>query len=117
MKTETFKISNNIKKKFFNNFSLKRISRNFSKIEKEIFSEIENTGKTLHILNKNFKFNFSFKDLKSFKKYNSIVIIGMGGSILGTESIYQFLENKIKKKFYFFDDINVRKNTLFKKKT
>ena len=116
MKTETFKISNNIKKKFFNNFSLKRISRNFSKIEKEILSEIENTGKTLHILNKNFKFNFSFKDLKSFKKYNSIVIIGMGGSILGTESIYQFLENKIKKKFYFFDDINVRKNTLFKKK-
>lgn len=116
MKTETFKISNNIKKKFFNNFSLKRISRNFPKIEKEIFSEIENTSKTLHILNKNFKFNFSFKDLKSFKKYNSIVIIGMGGSILGTESIYQFLENKIKKKFYFFDDINVRKNTLFKKK-
>ena len=116
MKTETFKISNNIKKKFFNNFSLKRISRNFSKIEKEILSEIENTGKTLHILNKNFKFNFSFKDLKSFKKYNSIVIIGMGGSILGSESIYQFLENKIKKKFYFFDDINVRKNTLFKKK-
>lgn len=116
MKTETFKISNNIKKKFFNNFSLKRISRNFPKIEKEIFSEIENTSKTLHILNKNFKFNFSFKDLKSFKKYNSIVIIGMGGSILGSESIYQFLENKIKKKFYFFDDINVRKNTLFKKK-
>ena len=33
----------------------------------------------------------------------------MGGSILGAESIYQFLKDKIKKKIYFFDDIDQEK--------
>ena len=116
MKIKTIRTSNNLKKKFFNNFSLKKISRNYPKMEKEIFAEIEDTSQTLNILNKNFNFNFNLKTLKKFKKFNSIVIIGMGGSILGAESIYQFLEDKIKKNFYFFDNINAKKNTLFKNK-
>ena len=33
----------------------------------------------------------------------------MGGSILGTEAIYNFLKKKIKKKIYFFDDLDERK--------
>ena len=116
MKIKNIRTSNNFKKKFFNNFLLKKISVNFPKIEKEILAEIENTGQTLNILSKNFNFNFNLKTLKRFKNFNSIVIIGMGGSILGAESLYQFLENKIKKKFYFFDDINAKKITLFKNK-
>ena len=40
----------------------------------------------------------------------------MGGSILGTEEIYYFLKNKIKKKIYFFNDINEYKINNFKKK-
>ena len=40
----------------------------------------------LNVLNKNIEFN----------------IIGMGGSILGTQSIYDFLKHKINKKFFFF---------------
>ena len=40
----------------------------------------------------------------------------MGGSILGAESIYQFLKDKIKKKIYFFDDIDQEKILNFKKK-
>ena len=48
-----------------------------------------------------FKFNFKIQDLKNFKKFKKIVVIGMGGSILGTEAIYQFLENKIKKRYIF----------------
>ena len=116
MKIKNIRTSNNFKKKFFNNFLLKKISVNFTKIEKEILAEIENTSQTLNILNKNFNFNFNLKTLKRFKKFNSIAIIGMGGSILGAESLYQFLENKIKKKFYFFDDINAKKITLFKNK-
>tara|TARA_E500000178_G_scaffold356681_1_gene437076 strand:+ start:1890 stop:3104 length:1215 start_codon:yes stop_codon:yes gene_type:complete len=116
VKIKNIRTSNNFKKKFFNNFLLKKISVNFTKIEKEILAEIENTSQTLNILNKNFNFNFNLKTLKRFKKFNSIAIIGMGGSILGAESLYQFLENKIKKKFYFFDDINAKKITLFKNK-
>ena len=40
----------------------------------------------------------------------------MGGSILGAESIYNFLQKKIKKKLYFFDDLDPNKISLFKKK-
>jgi glucose-6-phosphate isomerase len=39
----------------------------------------------------------------------------MGGSILGSEAIYNFLKKKIKKKIYFFDDINFQKILKFKK--
>jgi len=40
----------------------------------------------------------------------------MGGSILGSEAIFAFLKRKIKKKIYFFDDINQEKIFNFKKK-
>ena len=41
----------------------------------------------------------------------------MGGSILGSEAIYNFLENKIKKKIYFFDDLEMKtKLQILKKK-
>ena len=32
----------------------------------------------------------------------------MGGSILGTESIYSFLKHKIKKNFYFYDNLQAK---------
>ena len=40
----------------------------------------------------------------------------MGGSILGSEAIYNFLEKKIKKRIYFFNDLNEDKITNFKKR-
>ena len=59
--------------------------------------------------------------MKKFEKYNSIVIIGMGGSILGANAIYDFLKEKIKKNLFFLDNIdiqkiiNLKKNLNFKK--
>ena len=47
--------------------------------------------------------------------FKSLAILGMGGSILGTEAIYQFLEKKIKKKVVFFNDLNEEKIVNFKK--
>ena len=40
----------------------------------------------------------------------------MGGSILGTEAIYGFLDEKIKKKVYFFNDLNIEKIINIRKK-
>ena len=40
----------------------------------------------------------------------------MGGSILGTEAIYQFLNHKIKKEIFFLDDLNEIKISDLKKK-
>ena len=44
-------------------------------------------------LNKNFSFNFNIKSLSKFKKFKTVAIIGMGGSILGAEAIYSFLQS------------------------
>ena len=79
----------------------------------EIHNEVK-SKKTLSVLNRNFKFNFKFSDLQNFKKFKSIAIIGMGGSILGLQAIYNFLQKF--KKIYFFDDIDNQKIVNFKKK-
>ena len=50
---------------------------------------------------KNYEFNFSKITVRKFSKYKNIIVIGMGGSILGTKSIYSFLEKKIRKKVFF----------------
>ena len=115
MKKNLF-ISNNIPKKNFKKKSLGKIKDNFKEVLSEIKNDINDEQKTLHVLNKNFKFNFNFKNLNRFKKFKTIAIIGMGGSILGIEAINNFLFKKIKKKIYFFDDLNISKISNFKKK-
>ena len=82
--------------------SLKKLAKGFNKIFFDINKEIKKKDTTLSVLNNKFKFNFEIKDLKKFKKFKTLAIIGMGGSILGYMSIYNFLESKIKKKSLFF---------------
>ncbi len=111
-------INNNLSK--IGNFKNKNLKRSFSKKYIKILSiikkDIKDKNKTLNVLDKNFKFNYKKNDLKNFKKFKKIVIIGMGGSILGTEAIYNFLQHKIKKKVYFFNDLNEKKIKAFKGK-
>ena len=96
-------ISNNLILK--NNINLKKLkgvlSKKFEKIFLNIEVDIENNKKTINILSNKFKFNFKTKDLKKFKKFKTIALIGMGGSILGAEAIYNFLQKKLKRKFIF----------------
>jgi len=95
---------------------IKSLSKKFEKVFTEIKNEISNENKTLNVLNKKFNFNFKTKDLQKFKNFKIIAIIGMGGSILGAEALYNFLDKKIKKKVYFFNNINENKIKNFKKK-
>ena len=67
-------------------------------------------------MNEKFKINFNVKDLKRFRKYQTIALIGMGGSILGTEALHNSLFDKIKKKIYFFNNFDENKISCFKKK-
>ena len=53
------------------------------------------------MFSKNFKFNFDFKELRRFKKFKTIAIIGMGGSILGANVIFEYLSKKIQKRSSF----------------
>ena len=53
-----------------------------------------------------YKYSYSKKVISKYKKFSNIRIIGMGGSILGTEAIYSFLKKKIKKKITFVNNLN-----------
>ena len=107
--------SNNIQDKYLDKNILKSLTKKFNKIIESINSDINYPEKNVNVLSKNFKFNFKKKDLQKFKKYKTIAIIGMGGSILGAEAINNFLEEKIKKKIYFFNNLNTKKISTIKK--
>ena len=115
MKNINLFLNRNFKADFFNkkkiNFLSKKFEKEYSKIKKDIFDN----KKTLSVLSNRFKNNFIIKDLKKFDKFKNIAIIGMGGSILGTEALYNFLKNKIKKNIYFFDNLEEQKIKDFKK--
>ena len=100
---------------------------NFKKIKKKIFkSKLKKFKKInfvaeyplLETLTKKYKYCYSKADIKKFKKNLTIRLIGMGGSILGAETIYQFLNHKVKKKFIFLNNLksNFSEKDKFKKK-
>ena len=70
----------------------------------------------LNSLTKKFQYSYQKKIIKSFQNYSEVNIVGMGGSILGTEAIYDFLKHKVKKKFLFFNNIKFQSITETKKK-
>ena len=64
---------------------------------------------------KNYEFDFSTETVKKFSRYKNIIVIGMGGSILGTKSIYSFLKKRIKKEVFFFDNLDLNLSLKYKK--
>ena len=80
-------------------------NKNSSKIYKKLKSIISEKNEVIKSLEKNYKNSFKKKNLKKYKSFSSFRIIGMGGSILGTKAIYDFLNHKVKKKFIFFDNL------------
>tara|TARA_B100002052_G_scaffold298943_1_gene334336 strand:+ start:3606 stop:4718 length:1113 start_codon:yes stop_codon:yes gene_type:complete len=48
----------------------------------------------------------NFNEFKNFKKFKTVIIIGMGGSILSSKAVYSFLKHKIKKDFVFIDNLD-----------
>ena len=91
----------------FKNFHLKRINKNIKKDLKKLLRE-KNT--VLDSLSINYKNSYSKKNILNSKNYKNIRVIGMGGSILGTEAIFDFLRHKIKKSFDFINNIKTTKN-------
>ena len=93
------------KKNFFSNMypSLKNTTKAFQKLKREIKNS---ETSVLESHNKNYQDDFLPSLVRKFSRYNNIVIIGMGGSILGAQSIYLYLKKKIKKKLFFFDNLD-----------
>ena len=57
------------------------------------------------------KYNYSFSKFKiqKYKKFDNYTIVGIGGSSLGIEAIYKFLNFKSKKKFIFKNNLSTQK--------
>ena len=108
-------IKNHIPKQYYNINLVKNFSKKFVRVMKEINDNL-NKKQTLSVLNKRFNYNFKIEDLTKFRTYRSITIVGMGGSVLGSQAIYFFLKNKIKKKINFIDNLNTEEILNFKKK-
>ncbi len=109
------------KENFFKNYFTNpdKFEKNIKKT-KDIFNsfltDLKNSKiPTLNSFEKDYKFDFSRKTVKKFFKYKTIIIIGMGGSILGTKAIYSFFKKKIKKKVFFFDNLDSNLNQEYKK--
>ena len=110
------KKSNFFKSYFINSSKYYKNIIRTKKVFNSFLIDLENSNiPLLGSFEKDYEFNFSTKTVKKFSKFKNIVIIGMGGSILGTKSIYSFLKKKIQKKVFFFDNLDSNLNLKYKK--
>lgn len=95
----------------FQNFIPKRFYLKSSKVKfyshlKTIQKNLNYTKDIFSSFGKNFSLNIKLKELNRFKKFNDIIIIGMGGSIHGSKATYFFLKKKVKKRVFFLDNLS-----------
>ena len=80
--------------------------KNNKKIKKDFINLIKYQPQLFETLKPTYKYSYSKKEISKYKNFFNIRVIGMGGSILGTEAIYDFLKKKIKKKITFVNNLN-----------
>ena len=93
------------------NFKKKNI-----KVKKNLNSIIKKQNPVLKSLGKNYKDSYTKKTIKKYSQNSNFRVIGMGGSSLGAQAIYEFLKRKIKKEFVFVDNLIKIKKKNYKKK-
>ena len=95
----------------FKNFSIKKNNSKIKKILNELLDNYSYKNNQLLLsLSKKYKYKFKFQNIKKYKKFKHYRIFGMGGSSLGAEAIYSFLNRKIRKKFSFVNNIDLSRN-------
>ena len=99
-------LTENIK---FNNFDKKKPKKKLFKLFKNLLNENNQILKSLSDL---YEDSWSKNTILKFKKFKNFLLIGMGGSVMGSKAIYSFLKTKIKKNFFFLD--NFDKNNIEK---
>ena len=87
---------------FFKNFKIKK--KNLE-VKKKFKNLIDENNQVIQSLSTSYKDNYNKNKLKIYQNNKLVRLIGMGGSTLGTQSIYNFLKHKIKKKFIFIDNL------------
>ena len=98
------------------NFTSFKKKAKTSLVKKKLQIILKENNQVIKSLSSNYKNSFNKKQIKKYKKILNYRVIGMGGSTLGTQAIYDFLKDKIKKNFLFYDNLkpsikkNVKKN-------
>ena len=90
----------------FSNFKIKPKKKN---LKKKLNLILKENNHIIQSLKKNYKNSFKKETIKKHNNHN-FRIIGMGGSSLGAQAIYDFLKSKIKKNFLFNDNLNPNKD-------
>ena len=92
---------------FFKNF---KNPKNYNSISNFFISILKEENAIIQSLKPNYLNSFKKKQLSKYKKFLNYRIIGMGGSSLGAQAIFEFLKNKIKKNFIFVNNLETNKN-------
>ena len=85
-------------------------------VKKKLKLLLQNKDAVILSLSKNYNNSYDKKDIKKYKKSSNFRIIGMGGSTLGSQAIYDFLNHKIKKNFTFINNLDANKKKQKEKK-
>ena len=87
------------------------------KIKKHLIDLISKNSSIIQSLSKNYKDKFNKSFLNKVKTNKNFRLLGMGGSTLGSQAIYQFFGNAVKNNFEFIDNLQSKKNFNKKKYT
>ena len=97
----------------FKNFKIKK---NTQKVKKKLKKLLQENNEVIKSLRKTYKNSYNRKLVNKYNKGLNYRVIGMGGSTLGAQTIYDFLGKKIKKNFSFIDNLQSNTKTNNKKK-
>ena len=100
------------KLKFLNFNNVKKSNNLKLKIKKFKIKRWTKEFPVLKSFSSDYEYSYTRNFLKKLKKNKNFRVIGMGGSVLGAEAIYQFLKKKIRKNFLFTNNLeaNLSKN-------
>ena len=85
-------------------------------LKKKFTSLINEKNEIIKSLSKNYKDSYKKNNIIKYKKNSKFRVIGIGGSSLGIQAIYNFLKHKVKNKFIFIDNLISEKKKYKKKK-
>ena len=79
-------------------------------IKKDLTNLLKDQPRFFETLKPLYKYSYPKKIIAKYKKFSNIRVIGMGGSVLGSEAIYDFLKPKISKNITFVNNLNGNAN-------
>ena len=98
-------------------FNFKKTNnKNIKKLFLEILQNKNFNYNIIDTFSKNYQYSYNKKKIARFKKYKTMSIFGLGGSSLCIKAIYDFLKFKIRKKVYFFDNLDTEVPKIAKSK-